>query len=374
MPETARIIQFPARREGRPYLSAQEAETIAYRFLETPPAHRSEDVVTSCLAEPDALLIALRVLRDRSDSDPSAVLEEARGVYEWLTQDGGTSSLFDEHEYFLGEAAFLAGGACRLVGKLDDAELWFDRAEAAFRHTVNPAPLLANVSYGRLTLYYDRKSYPRIFELLPSLTASFKRLGMEAEELKCRFLGAMALKNSARFEQARETLQALRSHPGLTRSKVRALVLVHLGELLSSEGRYSDAVSLYREALSIQGVEQQPLVMAHLKGVMGEALRQQGFLAEAVEAYRGAVREYRQAGMRTLEAYLRVVVAENLMALSRSREAEWEILQALPTIDEQKMVPEGFAALALLKESVRQRKADPDALRQLREHLQANEN
>jgi hypothetical protein len=44
--------------------------------------------------------------------------------------------------------------------------------------------------------------------------------------------------------------------------------------------------------------------------------------------------------------------------------------QALPTIEEQKMEPEGFAAVALLRESVKRRKADPNALRELREYLQ----
>jgi hypothetical protein len=66
-----------------------------------------------------------------------------------------------------------------------------------------------------------------------------------------------------------------------------------------------------------------------------------------------------------------LVIAESLLALGRDREAEWEILSALPTIDEEKMVPEGFAAVALLRESVQRRKTDPNALRELREHLQA---
>ncbi len=34
------------------------------------------------------------------------------------------------------------------------------------------------------------------------------------------------------------------------------------------------------------------------------------------------------------------------------------------------MVPEGLAAVALLKESIRRRKTDPNALRELRERLQ----
>ncbi len=41
-------------------------------------------------------------------------------------------------------------------------------------------------------------------------------------------------------------------------------------------------------------------------------------------------------------------------------------------LEERKMVPEGFAAVALLKESVGRRKTDPTALRELREHPQAN--
>ena len=39
--------------------------------------------------------------------------------------------------------------------------------------------------------------------------------------------------------------------------------------------------------------------------------------------------------------------------------------------DQEAMVPEGFTAVALLRESVRQRKTDASALHQLREYLQA---
>jgi hypothetical protein len=104
---------------------------------------------------------------------------------------------------------------------------------------------------------------------------------------------------------------------------------------------------------------------------MAVAFREQGMLAQAAETFRGAAEKYAAAGMSTLEAYLRIVLAETLIALSRFREAEWQIAAALPTIEEQKMVPEGFAAVGLLRESVRQRRANPEALRDLRERLQA---
>jgi hypothetical protein len=64
-------------------------------------------------------------------------------------------------------------------------------------------------------------------------------------------------------------------------------------------------------------------------------------------------------------------LAQTLLEAGQPREAEWQILAALPTIDEEKMVPEGFAAVALLRESVRQRKTDPKALLELREYLRA---
>ena len=75
--------------------------------------------------------------------------------------------------------------------------------------------------------------------------------------------------------------------------------------------------------------------------------------------------------MSTWVAYLRIVLAETLIASLQNREAEWEILAALPTIEEQKMVPEGFAAVSLLRESVKRRQASPEALREVREYLQA---
>ena len=105
---------------------------------------------------------------------------------------------------------------------------------------------------------------------------------------------------------------------------------------------------------------------------VGEAYRTRGNLEVALEAFRSAVTDYVELGLSTRTAYLRVYIADTLLQLNRSREAEWEILAALPTIEEQKMVPEGFAAVALLKESVRRRKTDPNALRELREHLQAS--
>jgi hypothetical protein len=67
--------------------------------------------------------------------------------------------------------------------------------------------------------------------------------------------------------------------------------------------------------------------------------------------------------MRGEVAALHLVVADLLLNQGAEAQAEWEIRAALPIIDEEKMVPEGMAAYALLRESVRRRKIDQNALR-----------
>ena len=153
---------------------------------------------------------------------------------------------------------------------------------------------------------------------------------------------------------------------------MEAFVMIHMGELLSTQGRYAEALSCLNEVSTRAVVREQPLLSAQLKTALAETLRRQGELSAAAEVLHGAAQDYAAAGMKTMEAYLRVVLAETLIALSRHREAEWQIAAALPTIEEQRMLPEGFAAVELLRESLRRRKADSASLGEIRAHLQAH--
>jgi tetratricopeptide (TPR) repeat protein len=372
MPETAKILQFPAAPRRRA-LSSVEASEIARGYLDEPMADRSESLVASCLGDADVVLAILTELRARAESAPGSVAVEVMTIYSSLQ---GTKSvgLFDERDYFLGEAALLAGSVLRLVGRRDDAEIWLDRSEAAFRHVVNPGPALANISYARLTLHYDCGRYDRALELLPSLTQSFAKMGMEREALKCRFLEAMSLKDLSRTAEAKATLEAMSTEPSLQREiGLNGLVLVSLGELLAQDGDTTGAMSQYQQALPLLQGSKQGFAVAHLKALVGELLRTEGNLAAAVESFRSAIADYAELEMATFVAYLRIVLAETLIALSRNREAEWEIRMALPTIDERKMMPEGFAALALLRESIERRQTDSSALRDVRREIQARQ-
>jgi tetratricopeptide (TPR) repeat protein len=287
-------------------------------------------------------------------------------------RDNPSSCLFDEHDYFLGEIALLAAGAERLLGNRAGVELWLERAEAAFRHTVNPGPSLAQVSYVRLTLRYDKGAYDEVLDLLPSAVRSFERLGMKAETAKTRYLEAMTLKELSRRTEAFEKLRALEADLE-DRSDIGLLgqVLAEIGALHNADKRFDDALACYQRALKLVSQARRTFAVADLKLNIGEVLRNQGQLSAAVEAFREGVQTFEELGMTTWTAFARLALADTLLALGRPRQAEWEIQAALPVIEEQKMVPEGLAAVALLRESVRQRQANPRALREIREHLQA---
>jgi hypothetical protein len=98
---------------------------------------------------------------------------------------------------------------------------------------------------------------------------------------------------------------------------------------------------------------------------MGDLLRVKGQPSSAVEAYRESQKEFAEIGMRGDVAALQLVIADLLLDLGQDEAARREIVAALPAIDEMQMVPEGVAALALLRESVRGRGIDRAALREL---------
>ncbi len=309
-------------------------------------------------------------LWDVINAKPTVVSEEAPKIYRWLSQKTADDFFFDERDFFLGESALLAGGSDRLLGNRIEAESWFDRSDANFRHTVAPAAHLARVSYNRLALRYDMNRHDDVIELLPSTALTFERLGMKVELAKCRFLEAMSLKIKGRVDEATVLLEALVSGEDAD-LPIRATALLNLGSIYSSNGQPDRAIRAFTQARPILESSRRLAALADMKVMLGETLRAMGKPSEALAAYREAVNDYVELEMSTRVAYVRIFLAEALLEAARPREAEWEILAALPTIQEQKMVPEGLAAIAVLNESVRQRKTDANALLKLRECLQA---
>jgi tetratricopeptide (TPR) repeat protein len=372
MNPSGKILPFPSQ-SGTAWLSPRQAELAAQNFLAIPIEERSNCERERSLRSPDVVLAICLVLKRNRDLSPEAVLRESVDIYQWISRPDGDLGLFDERDYFLGEMALIAGGVCRQLGRREDAFLWLDRAEAGFRLTMNPAPGLANVAYARLALRFEMGRYQDVLELTPSLEASFTKLRMDLEAAKCRLLLATTLKMAGEHSRALELLDRLHENPALESDPfLRARILAEAGDLQQLQGEFGLAVAAFREAsLLLQGKQLSPAA-ADLKICMGAAYKAVGSLELAKEAYREAQRAYDALGMRALVAYSHLLIAETLLEMKRDREAEWEILAALPAIDEMKMVPEGFAAVALLRESVSRRKTDTSALQQLRAHLQSN--
>ena len=369
MPDTAKILPF----RGRPTTascSREEALVRARAYLATRDVTRSAELVSESLGDADVLTAICAEMWDLINTSPADVGRESPLVYKWLMAKAPEDFFFDERDYFLGEVALLAGGSCRLLGRRGEAETWFDRSDANFRNTVSPAAHLARVAYNRLALRYDMNRHDEVLELLPSAAVTFRRLGMQGDLAKCYFLEAMSLKVLGRLDQAASRLEALTSTDSID-AALRGLALINLGNLYSSQGALDRALGAYNQARPLLEASRRLSTLADLKVMFGETLRAMGRVAESLDTYREAIADHVSLGMVTRAAYLRVALAEALLEAEKPREAEWELLAALPTIHEQKMVPEGFAAIALLQESVRQRKTDPQSLLELRQYLQA---
>lgn len=370
MPDVAKVLPF------RPRVSAsacsrEEATARARAFLTSSISDRTQEVVDEAYSDGDVLAAICAQLVEVTNSSPSNVSDEAPVMYQWLSAKPASQFFFDERDFFLGETALLAAGSCRLLGRREEAERWLDRADASFRHTVAPAPHLARVAYNRLALRYDMGRYDEVTELVPSVALSFDRLGMESDRSKTQFLEAISLKALGRLDEARAKFtQLAMGEDSRVQPAIRAMALVHLGDLHSTQGFADRALAAYTRALPILESERRFYAVADLRAALAVTLRQMGRLSLALEAFQEAVNGHVALGMRTRAAYVRILLSEALLEAGRPREAEWQILAALPTIDEESMIPEGFAAIALLRESVRQRKTDPKALLEVRAYLE----
>ena len=371
MPEVAKVLPFRAKM-GVASCSREEAMERARTFLSLPTSDRSEQNLDAVYSDGDVLTAMCAQLWELINTSPSSVAEESSRAYKWLSAKAARDFFFDERDFFLGETALLAAGSFRLLGKREETERWLDRADANFRHTVAPAAHLARVSYIRLTLRYDMRRHEEVLELVPSVALTFQKLGMHGDLTKSRFLEAMSLKELGRIDEAVAGLESLVSgEAARVEPALCGMALVNLGDLQSGQSHFDAALSSYAQAAPLLEAGRRYSALADLKLMVAVTLRKTGHLVESLTAYRGAIDDYVGLEMATRAANVRILLAEALLEGGRSREAEWQILAALPTIDEEKMVPEGFVAMELLRGSVQQRKADPDALLELREYLQA---
>jgi tetratricopeptide (TPR) repeat protein len=342
------------------------------QFLASETSERSNELSDVVFSDVRTLFGISELLHAFRDGCPTKAATEASFFYEWITERG-PFTLENDKSYLLGTMALLAGTSHRFLGQRETAAKWFDRTHSLFNNLRNAEPELARLAYGRLTLSYELRQYDLVLRDTPFLLARFQKLVLEEEEIKCLFLEGMALKESGSPRVALTKFLALEKQL-FESDPCRLLggVLSVIGELYSARGWHHEAMQLYQRALPLLRKSGRPSMVAGLKGTVGETCRDMGNLVMAVDLYREAISDYGELSMGSLAAYTRILLAETLLLAGRPREAEIEILAALPTIEKEKMVEEGFAALSLLRESVSRSQTDAASLRALRERLKGD--
>jgi len=362
---TGELRSFRKRR-----LTPEEGKRAAQRALSTPIRDRRGQESGFSLDDPETLLPLLESLRQLAESNLAVVLEESSYLYQFLekldTEYPIGLFLLDERQYFLGETACLAGRVSRELSKRQEARRWLDLSEGWFLQTENSSGNMAKVSYQRLALRTEERDFDAVMELLPQLIATFEKLGMYEDALKSRFLQAVILKETEHFREAAEAFQSIGEKAAeIQKDNLVAQAYVNRVQIHAVLGESPQAIALAQEAMPILKRFGNRIGLAKLQWGLGHLLRSRRELSGAVEAFRISQKEFADLQMRADVAATHLVIADLLLDNDQEKQAEWEIRQALPIIDEYKLVPEGMAAFSLLRESVRRQKIDRQALRNL---------
>lgn len=369
---TGDLLRFPS---SSTLISAAEASAAAERFLTTSAAERVDHAGELALDQSETLLSLCQLLDQQIESSPAQVARDAEFLYCFLERlpPSRGSFLFDEREYYLGELALLAGCSSRFLSRREEARTWLDRAEAWFLLTANVAGDVARLSYQRLALKIEERQFDEVLKLVIPLTESFTRTRSFELALKCQCLQGVALKESGQLDEAFEVFRKIcRDASEAGNDKLLGSAYVNLTQIHADLGRAEEALSTAQEASTVLKRTGSRTDLAKLHVGIAALLRSQGKLSAAMEAYRSAQNEFIELEMRADVAAIHLIVADLSLESGQERQAEWEIRQALPVIDELKMVPEGVAALSLLRESLRRRSIDRQALRDLHGYFDDN--
>ncbi len=336
------------------------------RILAIPIEQRSEAALNPALDDPELLLAVCETLRRGAETSPADTKASAEFVYSCLANPEPTIALGDEREYFLGDLALIVGGSCRILFHREEARRWFDRAEANFTKGANRSAHVARVGYQRLALAVEERRFEEVQQTVPSLAASLDSMGLAEQSLMCRFLEGLALRETGEVDRAVTVfLDICRRAEDQRNFRLVAQALTNLAQFYRVLGNLDEAMVYARKALPLLKQVDNRVGLVKLRWGVGSILREQGKSAEAVAAYREALKGADAIGMRSDVATLHLVLADVLLDTGQDHQAEQEVRAALPIIDEEKMVPEGYAALDLLRQALRHRQIDRQALREL---------
>lgn len=340
-------------------------------FLSIPFSKRSARLNWRFLADPAVLLAMCTLFERRRNTAVQEVALDGVAAWDWLSHRLVACPPVDMR-FLRGDLCLSVGNALKYVSALSESEAWIERARSEFAQMPHSRVHLARAALLKLSVLHERHDSETILAEIPPLLDVFREENASFEYQTAKLLEALSHKNSGRTGEALRLLSALAdSDAVITHPIAHCLALINLAELLATEGSLAAAALCFERADTRVHELNVSLCTGHFYGSFAECLRDQGRLSEAIDSYRLAVATEERGGLVRGAAYMRVILAETLVAAGREAEALTELVTALPVIMAEKQSREGAAAIALLSESIRRQRLDAVTIRHLRDQLQA---
>ncbi|MEP6802843.1 MAG: hypothetical protein ABJC07_12925 [Acidobacteriota bacterium] len=316
-------------------------------FFRLPSDEQTPERTRKFLNRPEDIFLSLASLRRDRNSDPYEVLRFATLIY--ATCRTSTTLAAGDREFFLGEAAWLAGNASRYLGIRREAAMWLETSLSHFTELPSGAPLVLKVRLLSCTFARDLHNVEPARRQARALAAQFQKWGMNHEVLLCTLLECLIDKETGNLASALAGLEQLvvvaRECGELD---CLAFGLLNLGELLVGEGQVERATELLVEAAQV--AHGSPMSEATLLFVLAESHGQFGNCSEAIRSYEAGLAKLVESGAVASLAYYRVHFAEFLLHSNYVKEAHAQLTSALPVLASEKMLPEVVHARKLMSE------------------------
>jgi tetratricopeptide (TPR) repeat protein len=340
-------------------------------FLALPFQRRSEELNCRFLGDESVLLAAVEKLERLRNKACVELTVEGAALYEWIT-DEAIQSQFDNEfvEYLAASVAVLVLISENALEHHDRSQEWFRRCDRHVDRCRGSAPLRAVLEHVRASRLYWDGAYSTALARMDGVIARFESLQMRESAVRSIYLRALLLKESGKIDVALTQFDHVLSLAREIDDKTMAsLALSNCAQIRGAQDRFTEASQIALKAFEVAKAAGTPMALAMAAGTAGELLRDQGDLEAAVRAYAGCARYYAAAGMESLVAYTRLLIADTLLMAGRAREATGEILAALPAIENHCLGQEAVAASSLLRKAVQIQQSEPETLCQVREQL-----
>ncbi|MEP6769570.1 MAG: hypothetical protein ABJC61_12935 [Acidobacteriota bacterium] len=302
------------------------------------------------LAKPEDIFIALAILKRDRNRRAKAVMCAAIAIYRRIVTVPVAGATEVETQFFLGEAAHLAGAISRLVGRRKTTSQWLTTALSHFERCSAREPLVARVKLSLSVHAQGSHEHEESERWRRGLFERFVAWGMAREAFTFRLVELVILKDRGVTEPALKALSELAddlrdaSEPSLL-----AATMVALGDLVCGSGASNSGFLILQEALALATGVGDVFTSASACITMGDRKANRGESVESIEWFNAGLRAAESSGSPSLLAYFRVVVADELVARSINDEARVLLTLAIPVLREETMIPESIHAIKLLR-------------------------